>query len=58
MVLWKELKIILNGKLSGWIKSYYDDGSMMKEEYYSAGNLQRSKLYGRDGLLISTYGYN
>jgi hypothetical protein len=31
---------------------------MMKEEYFSLGNLQRSKLYGKDGLLISTYGYN
>jgi hypothetical protein len=29
----------------------------MKEDFYNNGRLQTSKTFGKDGLLISTYGY-
>jgi len=54
----EKIENYINGKLIGWVKTYYDDGSMMKEEYFADGRLQRSKTYGQNGLLISTYGYN
>jgi len=54
----EKIENYLNGKLQGWTKIYYDDGSLMKEEYYIDGLLQRSKTYSRDGLLVSTFGYN
>ena len=54
----EKIENYINGKLVGWVKTYYNDGSMMKEEYYQEGRVQRSKMYGQNGLLISTYGYN
>lgn len=53
----EKIENYIYGKLNGWVKTYYDDGSMMKEEFFSQGSLQRSKSYGKDGLLISTFGY-
>jgi len=54
----EKIENYVNGRLSGWIKTYYSDGSMMKEEFYDSGHMQKSKMYGQNGLLISTYGYN
>jgi antitoxin component YwqK of YwqJK toxin-antitoxin module len=54
----ERLENYINGKLEGWIKTYFSDGTMMKEEFYKDGRIQRRKEYSREGLLISTFGYN
>jgi antitoxin component YwqK of YwqJK toxin-antitoxin module len=46
-----------NGKLDGWLKEYFENGKLKKEEMYKNGILETRKEYNLAGDLISTFGY-
>jgi antitoxin component YwqK of YwqJK toxin-antitoxin module len=47
----------VNDLLDGWVKIYGTTGKLVREEYYSSGNLQRSRDYDLNGNLISSRSY-
>jgi len=47
-----------NGELEGWVKEFYENGSIKREEFYQSNTLVRSKLFSEDGNILSTFGYD
>jgi antitoxin component YwqK of YwqJK toxin-antitoxin module len=46
-----------DGKLSGWLREFFENGKLKKEEMYKDGKMETKKEYNIVGDLISTFGY-
>ena len=57
MVRFQKVENYYNGKLDSYVRIYYPNGFIQREEYYKEGKLLRSKDFNQEGYMVSTFGY-
>lgn len=53
----REERDYIDGKISGWLKTFYKNGQLKRQDKYNAGKLIKGKCYSETGKRVNYYEY-